>query len=119
METYFTPQNIKMMRDNLVNDGTTADYVDAKDFLATLDEVEILQKSLCALQEATRWIPVGERFPDINDCPNEKEPYVIARINGRLYGLVRITEFTGYPYDEWKRIDISTLPLPVPPEGGE
>ena len=71
-----------------------------------------------ALQEATRWIPVGERFPDISDCPNEKEPYVIARINGRLYGLVRITEFTGYPYDEWKRIDIPSLPLPVPPEGG-
>jgi hypothetical protein len=90
----------------------TADLIATRECLKEQLGMNIdLNNALSALQEQVRWIPCSERFPTVADCPNEKELFVIARIKGRLYGIVEINQFAGYPYDEWKKID-----LPLPPE---
>lgn len=70
-----------------------------------------------ALQEATRWIPVGERLPEeyksiLLLTPNEN--IVIGSREGDRYMIEKPPDDWGFGhgFTHW-------MHLPVPPEGGE
>ena len=79
--------------------------------VALLDELD-------RLQQASRWIPVAERKPTVDDCRRDSEgnliPFVMGCINGTLYGLIHIHHFAlNDYYTDWQPIQL----LPIPPEG--
>ena len=69
----------------------------------------------CALQEATRWIPVEERLPE-----DEKFVLLIHDANGLSPRVgYRVGDSWHDPLFTWREMNIPThwMPLPVPPKG--
>ena len=82
------------------------------------DHILNLESKLDRLQQASRWIPVAERKPTVDDCRRDSEgnliPFVMGCINGTLYGLIHIHHFAlNDYYTDWQPIQL----LPIPPEG--
>jgi len=103
---------------NLLDEGSISLQVDGGEVLTLIDIIGILRSEISRLQQASRWIPVSERRPTVDDCRKDSDgnliPFVMGCINGTLYGLIHIHHFAiNDYYTDWQPIQ----PLPTPPEG--
>ena len=87
---------------------------------------------LSALREAARWIPVGERLPDLNEVQYSEYVQLAYRVVGCSYhGQQAVSryhrvyhktgqmdwEYHGGTLSEWGYEPVAWRPLPEPPEG--
>lgn len=99
-------------------DGCTF-HSDCPSEAETFDEVSALRAEVARLREERRWIPVGERLPEVDSevlvawsYEEDKEQVVSQAWRNHLGKFVSLEDIEFFGVTHW-------MPLPAPPKGGE